>query len=218
MTVPVQENQEQVPKTNDKEYNFRMLEQKYQKQLEQERAARLEAERIASEAKQKRVVDDDDDDNEPYVDKKKLKRELNNFGELTKKQTQNEIQFEVHKALSQERQNTWLKNNGDFYDVMMHAEKLALRDPELAETILSMPEGFERQKLVYKNIKQLGLHEAEKKAPTIQDKIDANRRGPYYQPSGVGTSPQPMSGDFSKSGQKAAFDKMQDLKNRMRLG
>jgi hypothetical protein len=80
-----------------------------------------------------------------------------------------------------------------------------------------MPEGFERQKLVYKNIKALGLHKPEEKAPSIQDKVDANRRSPYYQPSGVGSAPYAPVGDFSANGQKAAYEKMQELKSKLRI-
>ena len=90
-------------------------------------------------------------------------------------------------------------------------------NPELAESILEMPEGFERQKLVYKNIKALGLHKPAEKQASIQDKIDANRRSPYYQPTGVSAGPYAGTGDFSKSGQKNAYDKMQQLKAQLRI-
>jgi hypothetical protein len=99
---------------------------------------------------------------------------------------------------------------------MQHAEKFAQKDPELAETILNMPDSFERQKLVYKSIKALGVHKPEVQAPSIQDKIDANRRSPYYQPSGPGSAPYQSQGDFSPAGQKNAYAKMKELQNRLR--
>jgi hypothetical protein len=218
MTLPTQENQVEQAKPSDKELNFRALEQKYQRQLEQERNARLEAEKLVLESQSKKHVnDDDDDESEPYVDHKKLQKKLNKFGEQTKVQTQTEIKQAVQQALTEERRQNWLKNNPDFYEVLQHAEKFALKDPELAETILEMPEGFERQKLVYKNIKALGIHKPEVKAPSIQDKVDANRRSPYYQPSGVGASPYTSQGDFSDSGQKSAYENMQKLKKTLRI-
>jgi hypothetical protein len=184
--------------------------------LEQERNARLEAERKLQEASQRSISEDEDD--EPYVDHKKLEKKLAKFGEQNQKQTQTEIQRAVQTALHEERKNNWLKQNNDFHEVLQHADKLAQRDPDLAESILEMPESFERQKLVYKNIKALGLHKSPEKVPSIQDKIDANKRSPYYQPSGVGTAPYTSSsGDFSSTGQKEAYAKMQELKNRMRL-
>ena len=218
MTTPAPQTQEQ-PKQNDKELNFRMLEQKYEKQLAQERQARLEAEKLLQESKKnlRPQEEEDEDESEPYVDHRKLNKKLAKFGEQNQKLTQTEIQKAVQMALAEERKANWLKNNPDFYDVLGHAEKFAQKDPELAETILQMPEGFERQKLVYKNIKALGLDKPEVKQPSVQDKIDSNRRGAFYQPSGVGTAPYSNQGDFSKSGQQDAYKKMKELQSRLRI-
>ena len=206
-------------KTNTTEQNIAAIRLKYERELAQERAARAEAERAAREAQLRHnPVIDDDEDAEPYVDHKKLEKKLAKFGEQTQKQTQSEIQKAVQLALHEERKQNWIKQNGDFYDVLQHAEKLAQKDPELAESILEMPEGFERQKLVYKNIKALGLHKPQEKNPSIQEKIEANRRSPYYQSSGVGTSPYSSQSDYSPQGQKNAYEKMQELKSRLRLG
>lgn len=216
MTSPIQENQAQPPQVSDKELNFRRLEQKYQQELAQERAerARLTQE---LESRTKQSNQDDDDDDEPYVDKKKLNKTLERFGQQTQKQTQGDINNAVHAALKEERKANWLKQNSDFYEVLKHADKFAEHDPELAETILEMPEGFERQKLVYKNIKALGIDKPASKQPSIQEKVDANRRSPYYQPSGVGTAPYANVGDFSQQGQKSAYDKMKQLQSMLRL-
>jgi hypothetical protein len=214
------ESQAQEQKTNDKELNFRALEAKYQRQLEQERQARLEAEKAVQEAQQRKnqVQDDDDDDSEPYVDHKKLGKKLDKFGTQIKQQTKSEIQQAVALALQEERKANWLKNNSDFHEVMGHAQKFWEADQELAETILEMPDNFERQKLVYKNIKALGLHKPAVKQASIQEKVDANKRSPFYQPTGSGSAPYSSQSDFSAGGQKQAYDKMQELKNRLRLG
>lgn len=214
------QGQENTAKPSDKEMNFRAQQEKYERLLAQERSAREAAEKEANRLAQERSrtnAHEDEDDSEPYVDHKKLNKTLAKFGEQTQKQTQSEIQKAVQVALHEERKQNWIKNNPDFYEVLQHAEKFAQKDPELAETILEMPEGFERQKLVYKNIKALGLHKPEMKQPSIQEKVDANRRSPYYQPSGVGSAPYQSAGDFSAGGQKQAYDKMQELKNRLRL-
>jgi len=220
MTAPVQnaENVQQPDiKDIEKERNFRALEAKYQKQLEQERTARMEAERKAQEYAAKQQQEPEEDDSDPYVDNRKLDKKLARFGEQAKQQTQSEIQKAVGMAIQEERRQNWLKNNGDFYEVLQHADKFAEKDPELAETILQMPESFERQKLVYKSIKALGMHLPEQKQASIQDKVDANRRSPYYQPSGIPNSPYVSSGDFSDAGKKQAFDKMKELQKRMRI-
>lgn len=213
MTAPNQENQVQDQNLTNKELNFRALEQKYQQQLAQERAER---ERLAKELQQRQSVpiQDEDDDSEPYIDHKRLKKEQAKFGQQIKQETQSEIQRAVQMALSEERQTNWMKQNSDFKEVMNHAQKFADMHPDLADTILQMPEGFERQKLVYHTIKSKGLHKPEEQKPSIQDKIDANRRSPYYQPSNVGSAPYSQTSDFSKSGQKSAYEKMQALKSK----
>lgn len=218
MTAPNQDNQAQnQEKANDKELNFRALEARYQRQLEQERAARLEAERKIQEAQSNKNNNEDDEDDEPYVDRKKLNKTLAKFGEQTKQQTQSDIQKAVSIALEKEREDMWKKANTDFVEVMQHAQKFADYDPELAETILKMPEGFERQKLVYKNIKALGLHKPPESKSNIQEKVDANRRSPYYQPTSVGSAPYNMVGDFSPKGQEQAYQKLQELKKNLRI-
>jgi hypothetical protein len=218
MSVTPQENQsnEQIEqKSNDKEYNFAQI----RKQLEQEKQ---EKQHLASQIEElKRAVaqprNDDDDDDEPYIDRKKLRRE----SEKVKKEAINEaeqlIERKVSKALEEERRNMWLKGNPDFYDTMQHAQKLYEKDPELAESIIQMPDTFERQKLVYRSIKTLGLHEKAKAAPSIQEKIDANKRSPYYQPASSGTPPYSSGGDFSDAGMKSGFTKMKELQKRMGL-
>lgn len=216
---PVEQSQEQKP--SDKEYNFAQI----RKQLEQERAARQQAEEKAHQLmqeharmQQQRPPDDvDDDDDEPYVDKKRLKKEQVKLVKQISSDTDNKIQTAVQQALAEERRAMWLKGNPDFYEIMGHAQTFAEKDPELAETILSMPDTFERQKLVYKNIKALGLHKKEEPKTSVQDKINQNQRSPYYQPSGIGTAPYASQSDFSPVGQKNSYDKMKELQKRLGL-
>ncbi len=219
---PVQEQVIQDQKQSDKEYNFAQI----RKQLDQERLARQQAEEKANQLMQERVkleqnrshVDEDDDgDDEPYVDKKRLKKEQVKLVKQITTDTDAKINNAVQKALAEERRSMWLKQNPDFYDIMSHAQKFADKDPELAESILEMPDTFERQKLVYKNIKALGLHNKEETKSGIQDKINQNQRTPGYQPSGIGTAPYATSGDFTPVGQKSGYDKMKELQNRLRL-
>lgn len=216
MTSP-QDNQAQMQdqKQQDKEFNFRAL----QKQLELERT---EKERLAKELEARKPIpqDDEDEDDEPYVAPRKLEKKLAKFGQQTMQATKSEIDRAVHTALETERNNTWLDNNKDFHDIMQPAmlQKFMEAKPDLVKNILAMPDTFERQKLVYANIKALGIDKPAAKEPSIQEKVDANRRNPYYQPSGVGTAPYASAGDFSPTGQKQAYEKMMDLKNRLRIG
>lgn len=211
--APIVEN-----KPNDRELNFRALQAKYEKQLSEERSARMEAEKENQRLMSSRQSVDDDEDSEPYVDNKKLNKKLASYGQQAKQETQSEIQKAVQVAIQEERKQNWLKSNSDFYEVLQYAEKFAQEDPELAETILTMPEGFERQKLVYKNIKALGIHKDPVKQPTIQDRIDANKKSPFYQPTGTGSAPYAgTAANFSPQGQKEAHAKMKELQARLRI-
>lgn len=224
MSANPQENQVQPTPPSDKELNFRKQEEMFKRQLEQERAARLAAEEKVAQLAQQHISkqhdDDDDDDNEPYIDKKRLKKELSKVGKQVSNDTDTKIQNAVQSALAAERQNQWMKQNPDFYEVMNHAQTFADKDPELAETILAMPEGFERQKLVYKNIKALGIHKKPEEKPSIQATIDANRKSPYYQPTGVASPGYGVYNggkDISPAEGQNAYKKMMELKSRLRV-
>lgn len=217
MSIETTQEAQPVQPQSDKEINFAKLRQ----QLEQERQARVQAEQKAAELEkaQKKPSyvhsDEDDDDDEPYVDKKRLKKRLESFERDIDEKIERKAEEKARTMLDAEKKESWLRNNSDFYDIMQHADAFASKDPELAETILSMPNNFERQKLVYKSIKALGLHKKDEPKPSIQDKIDQNRRSPYYQPTGVGSAPYAGGGDFSSVGQKNAYSKMQELKKRL---
>lgn len=214
-----QNAQTQEQKEQNKEYNFRQLESKFQKQLAEERAKREEAERQAQDAiNRANQKDIDEDESEPYVDHKKLNKSLNKFSQSTKSEIDKAMELAKQRAKDELKQELWLESNPDFYDVLQHANKFAEKAPKLAESILRMPDSFERQKLVYENIKTLGIDKPEQKQPSIQEKIDANRKSPYYQPSGVASAPYNVhAGNFTETGQKEAYKKMQELKSRLRI-
>lgn len=232
MTVPTtsQENQAspaqaEAQKPNDKEYNFAQV----RKQLEQERQARMQAEekasRLEQEQKQARkpYKDDDDDEedssNEPYVDHKTLKKQLKKALPQIKEETKKELREEVRREFEQEKQQSYVKQNPDFTQVLTeeNIQKFAEKHPSIAERMLRMPDNFDRQALLYEQIKALQLHKKEEPQQTIQKTIDNNRKSPYYQPSGVGTSPYAAVGDFSPAGQKNAYAKLQEMKAKLRI-
>lgn len=219
MTENIQTSQETsqpaAAPVSDKELNFRRQQQMYEKRLEEERRAREElAARLAAIESSKVRGEDDEDDDEPYVDSKKLSKTLDKFGQRSKQEISNEVKTQIQMAIEQDRRERWLEQNPDFESVLSHAEKLAEMAPGLARSILSMPDSFERQKMVYENIKLLGIHKPKSPESSIQQKIDANRRSPYYQPSSVGAAPYQSSGDFSKSGMETAYAKMRELGKR----
>lgn len=210
--------QAETPQISDKELNFRKLEAKYQQEVAMERARREELERRVQEMSQPKQIEEvDEPDDEPYVDHKKLEKKLNKFGKNTQSEIKNAMQQAKELAKEELKQELFLENHSDFHQVLEKAEIFAEKYPKLAENILRMPAGFERQKLVYQTIKDFGLDKPEQKQQSIQEKVDANRRAPYYQPSGVGMSPYHSSANFSPDGQKQAYDKMKELQSRLRL-
>ena len=213
MTAQTQTSQAPENKPTDKEMNFRALEAR----LNQERAARLEAEKKIQELSKAAVHEEEEPDNEPYVDHRKFNKTLKNFGQNTQTEIQKAMEQAKLAAKEELKQELWLEQNKDFEQVMQHAGKLYEKDQELANSILKMPDNFERAKLVYRNIKALGIDKPPPKEPTIQEKVDANKRSPYYQPSGVGTAPYQSAGNYSAQGQKDAYAKMQELKARLRI-
>ena len=205
---------------NDIDRNFRALEAKFQRQLDEERQHRIEAERRLSEMHNNRkpiIEEEEEDDPEPYINHKKLNKTMSKFEQNTGTSIDKAMRLAKEQAKEELKEEMWIENNPDFYQTLQLAEKFHQRAPKLAENILKMPEGFERQKLVYYNIKELGLDKPEVKQSSIQETVNKNRQTPFYQPTGVGSAPYSQQSDFSESGKKAAYDKMQELKSRLKF-
>jgi hypothetical protein len=204
---------EAAPQNESKEYNFRALEQL----MIQEREARIAAEKKAEEASRYPKEEEDEDEADPYIDRKSFKKKLSSFEQALEKKMEKRAEHIAKNLIETQTKDSWVKQNPDFYPTInKYADEFAKVNPRLADMILQMPDSFERQQLVYENIKALKLDAPA--APPIQDKVDQNRRSPYYQPSGVGSTPYGASGDFSPVGQKEAYNKMKELQNKMRMG
>ncbi len=219
MTDNAENVQPQTNQVSDKELNFRKLEAKYQQELGAERARREDMEKRLNEMSQTQnhVQEVEEDDPEPYVDHKRLEKKLAKFGQSNQSQIEKAMNQAKVQAKEELKQEMFLENNPDFYNVLELADKFAERSPKLAENILRMPAGFDRQKLVYQTIKELGLHKDPVRETSIQEKVDAARRSPYYQPTSVGAAPYQSVGNYSPDGQKQAYDKMKELQSRLRL-
>lgn len=224
MTIPSQDQTQEV-KVDTSEVNLSKQRKFYEKQLESERLEKqqlqerlLMAEKANKEREKQSPLNEDDDD-EPYIDKKRLNKTLHSFEEKMEKRIDQRAHEKAMAIVDAEKRENYLSANSDFDHVMSPEilEKFSEKHPKLASSILKMPDGFERQKLVYENIKAFGLDKPEQKS-SVQDKIDSNRKAPFYQPTSVGTSPYAPHSDFSAQGQKAAYTKMMELKNRMRIG
>lgn len=220
----VVEEQQDNQKNNDKEYNFAQLRKQFEqsekeKQAAIQKAILLEKQIEEQNKKYSYKEDDEEDDSEPYVDHKKLGRKLSKLEEKIASKIDQKAEEKARYILEQQRQSDFLRQNPDFQEILQHdtLEKFANKYPEIAEQMLEMPDTFARQKLLYQNIKALRVHEKDQPKESIQDTIDKNRKNPYYMPSSIGTAPYANGGDFSPAGQKNAYDKIQELKKRLRI-
>lgn len=216
MSEEIQNTDQQKPQTdNSAEINFAKLRKKLEAEIQEKEALKLKTVQLEKEREEllrgRNVASEDDDDDEPYIDKRKLKKELSRHGEEFEKRVEKKVQ----EALEEERRATYLKENNDFNDILSEdgLKGFVESHPNLANAILRMPDGFERQKLVYENIKALKKLKETSSKPSIQDTIEANRRSPYYK--GPTSATPPFGGQIDP---KAAYNKMQELKSRLRLG
>jgi hypothetical protein len=207
----------------DQEVNF----QKIRKQLEQERSEKqqmqqrlAELEKSHSQKQQAQFSSDDDDESgEPYVDHKRLEKKFKKFESSLDEKIDQKAEQKARMMIEQDRQQNYVKTNPDFQDTLTqeNIQKFAEKHPAIAERMLRMPDNFDRQALLYEQIKALQVNKKEEPKPSVQQTIDANRRSPFYQPTGVGTSPYAQTGDFSPAGQKNAYAKLQELKSRLKI-
>lgn len=200
----------------NKDLNFAML----RKQLEKEQAARMEAEERASRLERATQTRDDDSDDEPYVDHKKLEKKLSNFQAKLEQDFEKKAEMKAREILTKERQEEFLHRNPNFEEVLSNTQildRFYKEHKDLADSILKMPESFERQKLVYQNIKALHLDMPRVAEPSVHEKMEKNRKSPYYIPSGPGSSPYASVADYSPTGQQQSYQKMKELQKNMRL-
>jgi len=223
MSTAPQDQVQTENKPSDKEINFRKQEEMFKRQVEQERIGRQQAEERAAQLEkliqqkqsQGSPYEDEDEGDDPYVDHKRLAKKLHKFEERLEQKIEEKAELKARKLFEEEKKSSWLKQNPDYKQVREQAEIIMDKDPELAEIILSMPDGLEREKLIYKTVKAMTSVKKEEPKPSIQEKIEANKRSPYYQPSGVGSAPYAAASDFSPAGQKNAYEKLKQLKARL---
>lgn len=205
-----------------KEINFESL----RKQLNETRAEnaqfrekinRLEKEKPAPRLPYK--DDEDEESDEPYVDHKSLKKKMNRLEADIDKKIEIKAVEKARELIAQEKREDYLKQNPNYEKTMTPEllQKFAEKHPGMAQALVKMPEGFERNQLIYEAIKSTGVDKPDVAESTIQQKIDQNKKSPYYIPSGMGTAPYNGQGDFSEAGKKNAYDKLKELKSRLRL-
>lgn len=221
MTSPVQETPAQTTAPAEKTAQQSFAE--VRKALEAERAEKAQMkqrlEELEKQSKQKKnyqVQEDEEESDEPYVDQRSLKKKFTKFEETIDQKIAKAAEEKARQIVEEQNRNNYLKQNADFDQTMQPEviQKFAEKYPGIAEAILRMPDGFERQRLVYESIKGTGVNKKEESK--IQDTINANRRSPF-QPANNAAPPYSMQGDFSDAGQKNAYSKMKDLQKRLRI-
>jgi molybdopterin converting factor small subunit len=215
MTENTQEVVEQKA-PSDAERNFANLRKSLEETRKEKHQLEERLQKLEQSMQKAPSYQNEEDEDEPYVNHRVLNKRLSEMYTKAKEDGKKEAKQELEQVIEQQKQEDWLRNNADFYDVMQHAQKLADKDPELADTILRLPDNFERKKLVYKTIKAQGFHKPQE-LPTAQDKINNNRKPVFYTPSGTSSAPYAATGDFSSAGKKAAYEKMMQLKNNLRI-
>jgi hypothetical protein len=220
--MPEEEKQEQKPVENqktDREFNFEQIRKQLSSEREEkEKLIQRVAELERSMQQSKVAPDEDEKYDEPYVDERHLNKKLSKFEQKMQQQFEAAAEQKAKQLLDQERKNAFLKNNPDFSQILNPdlIQKFADKYPDMAEQMLELPDGFARQKLLYQNIKALGLNKKEEER-SVQKKIEENKKSPYYQSTGLPSPAYSGGGDFSESGQKSAYLKLQELKGRLRL-
>ena len=104
MSEEIQNTDQQKPQSdNSAEINFAKLRKKLEAEIQEKEALKLKAAQLEKEREEllrgRNVASDDDDDDEPYVDKRKLKKELSRHGEEFEKR----VEAKVQEALERER-------------------------------------------------------------------------------------------------------------------
>lgn len=227
--APVDQTVQGGDKQSDKEYNFARLRQEKERAIAtaeqaiaEKRLLEAEVEKIRGQQHKMRVpeMDEEDEvDDEPYINRKGLKKVLSRFDQNMESKIDERAQAIARRILDEERQKNFvfqLKSEyRDFGDVVTAEtlEKLDKTNPRMAAIIDRMPDGYEKGQMVYETIKTMGLNK--KPEASVKEKVEQNMRNPYYHPSTAGQGATAM-GDFSDAGKKAAFDKVQALKSARR--
>jgi len=215
MSEPIAPVQEQP--VDPKELNFRKQREHYEYEMSKIAKEKAALEEQLRQIQSKPNSDDDDTDDEPYVDKKRLKKTLNSFEVNIEKKIEQMAEKKALSLMEQERNSLFVQSHPDFSKIMDSdlVQKFADQHPLLAQGILTVTNHFERQKLVYANIKALKMDAPP--PPVIQEKVDANRRHPGYQPNGVGSPGNMIVADFSPQGMKEAHERVQAKIRNLRI-
>lgn len=180
---------------------------------------------LEENAKKTPTQDDSEDDNEPYIDKKRLAKEMGNLKSSLAVEIDQKAEEKARTLMAEERKKDFFKNNKDFHEIMQQEEiqKFISEQPGLAEDLETLPDNFERQKVVYRMIKTLkDLKTTQPVAPSqpkspLAAAFESRKASMAYQPGGSSGGPFQSMGDFSQGGMKNAYDRFKSLQKTVHL-
>lgn len=224
--VAEQEKKAQETKAaNDKEMNFRRLEQAKEAEREARIRAEMQNEHLRKEMESikemlKPKETDPLDDVEDYVDADKLRAKLakerenmKREAEVIAKRTYEQIEQEKYKTNFLQR----LKQEHPDFDQVMNEQNVARLEetnPVFLKAVLQIPDEYERRKIAYEYIKNTTPKPEDK--PSIKEKVQENLMNPYYIPPGSGT-PTATAVDFdvrSPNARTQAYEKLKQAQRR----
>lgn len=210
---------------SDKELNFRRLEAAREADRDARVRAELENQMLKREIEEIKVLlqpkeKDPLDEVEDYVDPARLKAKLS-IERTALERKAKEIAKNTYQEIKKEEEEKEKKNYiarlkrdyPDYESVMNESTLMTLEqiDPIFLETVLSIPDDYERRAKTYKKIKSLPKPEEK---VSIQDKVAENQQNPYYMPSGSG-NPSAVEFDIrSKSARESAYAKLKAAQKR----
>jgi hypothetical protein len=205
---------------SNKEFNFRKLEAAREADREARIRAEMQAEQMRNELREIKEMlqpkeQDPLDGVEDFVDpvrlKAKLEKERTRFTREAKEIA--ERTYEERKQ-KDEKANFFQRLRGQFsdYDEVMNETNLAHlqeEDPVFLDTVVKVPDEYERRLDTYKKIKSMQAKKPKlEERASIKEKVEENMRNPYFiQPS----SGNPSAVEFdirSKSARDQAYQKL----------
>ena len=214
--------------SSDKELNFRRLEEARNHDREERIRVETQNQMLQNELNQikeymKPKEADPFDDIEEYIDpelKKRLEAKFSNFASSverkaaeTAKNTYQEIQNKKKEADDKNFMSKLQDKYNDFDEVMSEQNifEIGKQKPAFLKAILKVPSEFEKREDLYleiKNSKAAGV-----KTPTVQDRVQANQKNPYFIPSGSAPTSNAIDFDLNAPGaREAAYQKLKAAK------
>lgn len=227
MTVGVKDQEAAEPDvkaSSDKELNFRKLEEARLREREEKMRLEMQNETLQNELKEikeylkpkeRDPFEDIDDYIEPEV-KKALVDKFNRFGSSFERKAE-EIAEKKYQEIQRQKEEAEKKNFlpklqnefNDFDQVMTEQNIMEIgeKDPTFLQTVLMVPDEYEKRKFLYQRIKANKSNAEPEK--TVQDRVRQNQKNPYHVPSSASPTSDAIDFDLDSPGaRESAYQKL----------